>query len=63
MGPVFAEMSSYTALTWYTVMKTPFKLKNVKSESFGTFIIKLIKLGFSATVVYSMYFRIMLYRE
>ena len=42
MGTVFAEMSSWAALTWYTVMKTGFKTKNMKSESFGIFIIKIV---------------------
>ena len=34
MGIVFAEMSSWTALAWYIVMKTAFKTKSMKSESF-----------------------------
>ena len=35
MGTVVAEMSSWTALARYTVMKTAFKTKSVKRESFG----------------------------
>ena len=42
MGTVFAEMSSWIALTWYTVMKTAFNTKNMKSESYGIFIVKKI---------------------
>ena len=34
MGTVFAEKSSWTALAWYSVMKTAFKTKNMKSEYF-----------------------------
>ena len=37
MGIVFAEMSSPTALTWYTVMNTEFKTKNMKNESVGLY--------------------------
>ena len=44
MGTVFEEMSSWTALIWYTVMKTAFRSKNMKSESFGIFIRKIINL-------------------
>ena len=33
IGTVFAELSSWTALEWYTVMKTAFKTKNTKRES------------------------------
>ena len=42
MGTVFKEISSWTALTWYTVMKTEFKNKNMKSESFGILIKKIL---------------------
>ena len=42
MGTVFAEISSWTALKWYTVMKTEFKTKNMKTESFGIFITKIL---------------------
>ena len=42
MGTFFAEMSSWTALTWFTVTKTTFKTKNMKSDSFGIFIIKFL---------------------
>ena len=42
MGTVFAEMSSWTALTWYKVTKTALKTKNMKSESFGIFIMKIL---------------------
>ena len=41
METVFADMSSWEALTWYTVMKTAFKAKNMKSEYFGIFIMKI----------------------
>ena len=34
-GIVFAKMSSWTDLTWYTGMKTAFKTKIMKNESFG----------------------------
>ena len=44
MGTVIEEISSWTALTWYTVMKTEFKTKNIKSESFGIFIKKILNL-------------------
>ena len=43
MGTVFADMSSWTALTWYTVMTTASKTKNMKSESFGIFTIKFFE--------------------
>ena len=39
MGTGFAQMSSWPALTWYTVIKTAFKTKNRKRESFCIFII------------------------
>ena len=42
METVCAEMSSWKSLTWYTVMKTAFKTKNMKNESFGIFIIKFL---------------------
>ena len=42
METVFAEMSSWTALTWYEVTKTAFKTKNIKRESFGIFIMKIL---------------------
>ena len=38
MGTVFTEMTSRTALTWYTVMKTAFKNKNIKR----IFIMKIL---------------------
>ena len=38
------EMSSRTALTWYTVMKAEFKTKNMKSELIGNFIVKILDL-------------------
>ena len=41
MGTVFAEMSSWTALKWCIVIKTSFKTKNMKSESFGIFIMEI----------------------
>ena len=43
MGTICAEMLSWTALTWYTVLKTEFKTKNMKNESFGSFIMKIFK--------------------
>ena len=42
MGAVFAEMSSWAALTWYTEMETACKTKNMKSESVSIFIIKFL---------------------
>ena len=42
MGTVFEEMSSWTAVIWYTVMKTGFRSKNMKSESFGIFIMTIL---------------------
>ena len=42
MGIVFAEMSSRAALTGYTVLKTAFKNINMKTISFGIFIIKIL---------------------
>ena len=33
-------MSSWTALTWYTAIKTEFKAKNMESEYFGILIEK-----------------------
>ena len=44
MGTVFVEMSSWKALTGFTVMKTAFKTKNMNSEFFGIFIIKFVNL-------------------
>ena len=44
MGTVFAEMSSWTDIAWYTVMKTVFKTKSMKSESFVIFIMKILNL-------------------
>ena len=41
MGTVFAEMSFWTGLAWHTVMKTVFKTKIMKSESFGIFFMKI----------------------
>ena len=42
MGTVFPEMSSWTGLAWSTVMKTAFKTKDMKSESVGIFIMKIL---------------------
>ena len=42
MGTVFEKMSSWTALAWYRVMKIAFKAKNMKSESFRIFIMKIL---------------------
>ena len=44
MGIGFEEMSSWTALTWYTAMKTAFKTNVMKSEYFGIFIMKFFNL-------------------
>ena len=44
MGIVFAEMSSRTALPWYKLMEKAFWTKNMKNESFGIFIIKILPL-------------------
>ena len=41
MGAVLAEMSSWPNLTWYTVMQTAFKTKNMKSIPFELFTIKI----------------------
>ena len=41
MGTVFVEISSWTALTWYTVMKTVFMTKNRKRGSLGIFIMNI----------------------
>ena len=43
MGTVITEMSSWTALTWQTGMKTAFETKNIKSNYFGTFIMKILR--------------------
>ena len=40
---VFAEMSSWTVLTLFTVMKTAFKTNNMKREFFGIFMMKISK--------------------
>ena len=45
MGTVFAEMSSWTALAWYTVMKTAFKTKSMISESFEIFFMKILNFS------------------
>ena len=42
MGKYFAEMSSRTALAWYTVMNLAFRTKSMKRDSFGTFIMKIL---------------------
>ena len=42
METVFGELSSWTALTWLTVMKTAFKNKNMKSKYFGIFNMKIL---------------------
>ena len=44
MGNVFADISSWTALTWFIGIKTAFKTTNIKSESFVIFIIKILNL-------------------
>ena len=44
MGIVFAEMSAWTALTGYTVMKSAFKTKNMKCKCFRIFIMKITYL-------------------
>ena len=38
---LLVEMSSWTALTWYTVTKTALKTINMKSESLRIFIMKI----------------------
>ena len=40
MGTVFAEMSSWAALAWYTDNEDAIKTTNMKSESFGIFFMK-----------------------
>ena len=45
METVLAEMSSWTTLTWYTVMKTAFKTQNMKSELFGIFNMKILNFN------------------
>ena len=42
MGTVFAAMSTWTALTWHTVIKPEFKNKNVTSKTYGIFNMKII---------------------
>ena len=42
MGIVFEEMSSWTALAWYTVMKTVFRTTSMKRDSFENFIMKIL---------------------
>ena len=42
MGRGFAEMSSWTATSWYTVMKTALITKNMKSKSFVICIKKFL---------------------
>ena len=44
MGTVFTEMSSWKALTGFTVMKTAFKTRNMNSEFFGISIMKFVNL-------------------
>ena len=41
---IFAEMSSWTAVTWQTVMKTAFETKNMKRKYFGIFIMIILNL-------------------
>ena len=45
MGIVFTELSSCRALTRDIGIKTAFKNKNIKSEYFGIFIIKILTQG------------------
>ena len=52
MGTVFADMSSWAALTWYAVMKTAFKTTNMKTESFGIFIMKIFNLKSDCITLY-----------
>ena len=40
MGTVFAEMTSWAALTWNLGMKNAFEAINMKSKYFGNFIFK-----------------------
>ena len=42
MGTVNVEMSSWRALKGFTIMKTAFKTKNMKSDFFGIFIMKFL---------------------
>ena len=42
METVFAERSSWTALTWHIRMKTASKAKNIKSKCFGDIIMKIL---------------------
>ena len=44
MGTIFAEMTSWTALTSYIVIKTAFKTKIIKSESVGNFVMNILNL-------------------
>ena len=42
METVFAEMSSWTALTWHKMTWTGIKAKNMKSEYFRIFPMKIL---------------------
>ena len=42
MGIVNAEMSSWTALTWCTEMKTAFMTKKKNSKSLGIFTMNIL---------------------
>ena len=44
MGIVFTEMSSCRALARHIGIKTAFLTKNMKSENFGIFLIKILTL-------------------
>ena len=44
MGTVFAEMSSFTALTWHNGIKTAFKTKYMRSIYFRIFVMKILDL-------------------
>ena len=38
MGTVYADMSSWTALTGFTVMKTAFETQTMKANIFGSLL-------------------------
>ena len=50
-GTVFAEMSSWAALTCYTVMETAFKTKTIKRKSVGIFIMKIVFIFYILRVI------------
>ena len=46
VGDSFCGDVVLDSLAWYTVMKTAFKTKSMKSESLGIFIMKILDFGF-----------------